>query len=126
MKFGQVDDLDAVDFSLPTLDKITKTNLSSLRKDNNFKFYFGAAGWSDVKFKGIVYPQKTPAKNFLKEYANQFNSIEVNSTRYGTPKRHILDRWVNSVGDDFKFSMKIPQLVTHRKDINDRTAKMKT
>ena len=40
MKFGQVDDLDAVDFSLPTLDKITKTNLSSLRKGNNFKFYF--------------------------------------------------------------------------------------
>ena len=38
MKFGQVDDLDAVDFSLPTLDKITKTNLSSLRKGNNFKF----------------------------------------------------------------------------------------
>ena len=27
MKFGQVDDLDKVDFSLPTLDKITKTNL---------------------------------------------------------------------------------------------------
>ena len=51
MKFGQVDDLDLVDFSLPTLDKITKTNLSSLRKDNNFKFYFGAPGWSDVKYK---------------------------------------------------------------------------
>ena len=39
------------------------------------------------------------------------------------PKRHILDRWVNSVGDNFKFSMKDPQVVTHRKDINDYTAK---
>ena len=126
MKFGQVDDLDLVDFSLPTLDKITKTNLSSLRKDNNLKFYFGAPGWSDVKYKGIVYPKNTPAKKFLNEYANQFNSIEVNSTRYGTPKKHIIDRWVNSVGDDFKFSMKIPQVVTHRKDINDYTAKIKT
>ena len=74
MKFGQVDDLDVVDFSLPTLDKITKTNLSSLRKDNNFKFYFGAPGWSDVKFKGIVYPQKTPAKNFLKSISYAFVS----------------------------------------------------
>ena len=126
MKFGQVDDLDIVDFSLPTIDKNTKTNLSSLRKENNFKFYFGAPGWSDIKYKGIVYPKNTPAKNFLYQYSNQFNSIEVNSTRYGTPKKHIIDRWISSVGDDFKFSMKIPQVVTHRKDINDHTAKMKT
>ena len=108
------------------MNKITKTNLSSLRKDNNFKFYFGAPGWSDVKYKGLFTPRKHLLKNFLKEYANQFNSIEVNSTRYGTPKRHILDRWINSVGDNFKFSMKIPQVVTHRKNINDYTAKMKT
>ena len=126
MKFGQVDDLDKVDFSLPTLDKITKTNLSNLTNGENLKFYFGAPGWSDIKYKGIIYPKNTPSKNFLIEYSNQFNSIEVNSTRYGTPKKHIIERWCNSVGDDFKFSMKIPQVVTHRKDINDHTAKMKT
>ena len=56
MKFGQVDDLDKVDFSLPTLDKITKTNLSNLTKGENLKFYFGAPGWSDIKYKGIIYP----------------------------------------------------------------------
>ena len=40
MKFGQVDDLNLVDFSLPSIDKITKRNLSSIRKENNFNFYF--------------------------------------------------------------------------------------
>ena len=28
MKFGQVDDLDIVNFSLPSIDKISKRNLS--------------------------------------------------------------------------------------------------
>ena len=126
MKFGQVDDLDLVDFSLPSIDKITKRNLSSIRKENNFNFYFGAPGWSDVKFKGIIYPNSTSSKNFLNAYSKQFNSIEVNSTRYGIPKLHTLDKWYDSVGDDFKFSMKVPQFVTHRKDINDYNSKIKT
>jgi len=126
MKFGQVDDLNLVDFSLPSIDKITKRNLSSIRKENKFNFYFGAPGWSDVKFKGIIYPNSTSSKNFLNAYSKQFNSIEVNSTRYGIPKLHTLDKWYDSVGNDFKFSMKVPQFVTHRKDINDYKSKIKT
>ena len=125
MKFGQVDDLDLVDFELPIIDEETKTILSNLKTSNNLKFYFGAPGWSDQKFKGLIYPPKTPAKNFLLEYSRQFNSIEVNATRYGIPKEKVLQKWYESVNETFKFSMKVPQIITHRKDINDYTAKIK-
>lgn len=54
-----------------------------------------------------------------------FNSIEVNATRYGTPKLTTLEKWKDSVGDDFTFSMKFPQVITHRKDINDAVAQFK-
>lgn len=125
MKFGQVNDMDLVDFKLPIIGEETKTILSNLKSSNNLNFYFGAPGWSDQKFKGLIYPPKTPAKNFLSEYSKQFNSIEVNATRYGTPKENVLKKWYDSVNETFKFSMKVPQVVTHRKDINDYTAKIK-
>ena len=125
MKFGQVDDMDLVDFRLPIIGEETKTILSNLKINNNLNFYFGAPGWSDQKFKGLIYPAKTPAKNFLTEYSKQFNSIEVNATRYGTPKENVLKKWYESVNETFKFSMKVPQVITHRKNINDYTAQIK-
>jgi uncharacterized protein YecE (DUF72 family) len=125
MKFGQVDDMDLVDFKLPIIGEETKTILSNLKTPNNLSFYFGAPGWSDQKFKGLIYPAKTPAKNFLLEYSKQFNSIEVNSTRYGTPKENVIQKWYETVNENFKFSMKVPQVITHRKDINDYTSKIK-
>ena len=125
MKFGHVDNLDLVDFSLPILNQKTKKILSKVNTNNNINFFFGAPGWSDVKFKGLIYPSKTSSKNFLIEYSKQFNSIEVNATRYGIPKEHILKRWHDSVNDDFRFSMKVPQLITHRKNINDDQARLK-
>lgn len=125
MKFGHVSNLDLIDFSLPLINQKTKTLLSKLNSKNNINFFFGAPGWSDVKFKGIIYPPKTSAKNFLVEYSKQFNSIEVNATRYGIPKLHILKRWYDSVNESFKFSMKVPQVITHRKNINDDQAKIK-
>ena len=89
MKFGHVDNLDLVDFSLPILNQKTKTILSKVNTNNNINFFFGAPGWSDVKFKGLIYPSKTSSKNFLIEYSKQFNSIEVNATRYGLSLIHI-------------------------------------
>ena len=35
MKFGQVDDLDIVDFSLPTLDKITNKFIKSKKRQQS-------------------------------------------------------------------------------------------
>ena len=125
MKFGQVNDMDLVDFELPIIGDETKTILSNLKRSYDLNFYFGAPGWSDQKFKGLIYPPKTPLKNFLFEYSKQFNSIEVNATRYGIPKKNVLQKWYESVNETFKFSMKVPQIITHRKDINDYTAKIK-
>ena len=70
MKFGQVDDMDLVNFKLPIIDEETKTILSNLKTSSKLKFYFGAPGWSDQKFKGLIYPAKTPAKTFFESIPN--------------------------------------------------------
>ncbi len=124
MKFGQVEQLDSIDFDFNSISLESKNILKSF-EIQPLQFYFGGPGWSDKQYKGILYPEKTPQKFFLKEYAKQFNSIEVNATRYKTPKYNVLDNWINQVNEGFKFSMKIPQIVTHRKDINHVDAKYK-
>ena len=36
-----------------------------------------------------------------------------------------MQKWKDSVADDFKFSLKFPQVITHRKDINEAVAKQR-
>ncbi len=116
MKYGFLSNVSEVDFSLPSLPDFTKTTHLQ-KKSVPLHFYIGSSTWSDKDFIGHFYPKKTPQKNFLSEYAKQFNTVEVNSTRYGTPKASTLDKWKNSVPDGFKFSFKMPQIISIRKDL---------
>ena len=54
MKFGHVDQLNDVVFSFPNVDSKTKEILSSYKSKKKPLFYFGAPGWSDFKFKGLL------------------------------------------------------------------------
>lgn len=116
MKYGFLSDITGVDFSLPSSPNFIK-HLNPKECTNELQFYIGSSTWSDKDFRGHFYPQKTPQKNFLLEYGKQFNTVEVNSTRYGNPKPSTLDRWKNSVPDNFKFSFKMPQIISVRKDL---------
>lgn len=126
MKFGHLNDLDLVDFSLPNINEFTKEMIrQSAKSTNEINVYLGAPVWSDKNYLGTLYPKGTKQKDFLFEYAKQFNSIEVNATRYGTPKKEVIAKWMNAVPEDFKFSLKVPQMITHRKNINDDQAKLR-
>jgi len=121
VKFGHLEILDNVDFSLPAFE-----NNFGVKSKIDFKelnFYFGAPVWGDKNYIGVLYPKGTKQNKFLHEYAKQFNSIEVNATRFGTPKPVVLDNWKSAVSNEFKFSLKVPQVITHRKDINDIKAR---
>lgn len=125
MKFGQLDSWDDVDFDFPELSGNTRGLLAKLPKVKKPNFYIGAPVFSDKNYKGTLFPVDTKQKDFLKAYGQQFNSIEVAATRYGTPKESTLQKWKDSVPDDFKFSLKFPQVITHRKDINEIAAKQR-
>ena len=117
MKFGHLEKLDNIDFSLPAISNNFEHKNNSAFKDVNF--FIGAPVWGDKNYLGTLFPKETKQKDYLFQYAKQFNSIEVNATRFGTPKRAVLDNWINAVNENFKFSLKVPQIITHRKDIND-------
>ena len=116
MKFGKLGDISNVDFSLPQEPASNKHVFSSL-SSGNATFFVGCTGWGTKEWKGSYYPTKTKAADFLKEYGQQFNTIELNSTHYGTPKIETLQKWYDETPDDFMFCPKIHKAISHRKTL---------
>jgi len=81
--------------------------------------YVGTSGWSYPTWKPGFYPAKWPAKRFLEHYATRLNSVEVNYTFRALPTETQLAGWLAAVTPGFHFSFKAPEIITHRKRLND-------
>ena len=73
----------------------------------------GTSGWAYASWKPEFYPPKLAQKKFLEYYAAQLNSVEVNFTFRQLPSETTLQGWLIAVGEDFTFSFKAPQRITH-------------
>lgn len=113
MKFGKLENLDDIQFDLPDL-KVHPHNLKQELRVN-----IGCSLWTDTTFIGKYYPHKTPKTKLLNAYGQQFTCVEVNGTRFGTPKLTTLQKWKDQVPEGFKFCVKVPQVITHRKNMVD-------
>jgi len=71
---------------------------------------FTAAGWD-----GSFYPLGMKPADYLTYYATKFNSVEIDSTFYRTPSGATVDGWARKTPEEFIFSVKVPQAVTHEK-----------
>jgi len=114
MNFGQVDDIEEVDFTIPP-DHPDTTRVLAESKKRDFKIYVGCAKWSKKDLKDF-YPKGT--KSELEYYATQFNAIELNAT---FRKRYWADqyaKWANSTPEGFKFCPKLGQFISHIKRLD--------
>ena len=75
--------------------------------------HIGTSGWAYPTWKPDFYPAKLPAKKFLEYYSSQLNSVEVNFTFRQFPSEAMLTGWLAASGDDFAFSFKASQQITH-------------
>jgi uncharacterized protein YecE (DUF72 family) len=75
---------------------------------------FTAAGW-----EGSFYPRGMQSGDFLSYYATQFVTVEVDSTFYGCPSARTVNNWAARTPEDFTFSVKVPQVITHEKALVD-------
>jgi uncharacterized protein YecE (DUF72 family) len=75
--------------------------------------HIGTSGWAYASWKPDFYPAKLPAKKFLEYYATQLNSVEVNFTFRQFPTETMLQGWLAATGEDFAFSFKASQRITH-------------
>ena len=75
---------------------------------------FTANGW-----QGSFYPPGMQSRDFLSYYATQFPTVEVDSTFYGCPSSTTVSNWSARAPEDFIFSVKVPQVITHDKALVD-------
>jgi uncharacterized protein YecE (DUF72 family) len=83
------------------------------------RFWIGCSGWAYPTWKPEFYPPKTSPKKMLEYYATQLNSVEVNYTFRHLPSATTVDGWLAQTGDDFRFSFKAPQRITHIKRLKE-------
>jgi uncharacterized protein YecE (DUF72 family) len=83
------------------------------------KIYIGTSGYSYKEWKGSFYPQKISPKEMLGFYSQHFTTCELNGTFYKMPSATDAESWASQVPDSFRFVMKAPQTITHRKRLRN-------
>ena len=81
--------------------------------------YVGTSGYSYKEWKGSFYPEKLPARDMLPYYAERLNAVELNNTFYRLPQRSMVESWKTQVPDNFRFSVKASQRITHFKRLKE-------
>jgi uncharacterized protein YecE (DUF72 family) len=83
------------------------------------KVRVGTSGYSYKEWKGRFYPEDLPAAQMLRFYAERFPTVEINNTFYRMPEEKTLEQWKSQVPDAFRFVLKAPQRITHKKRLAD-------
>ncbi|MGJ8526079.1 hypothetical protein LMG33818_001827 [Halomonadaceae bacterium LMG 33818] len=86
----------------------------------NGRLYLGLPMWANGDWRGSLYAQHMDMQQSLKEYATVFSAVEGNTTFYsGAPKSETIQSWLSSAPETFKFSFKLPSLLTHEKRLHE-------
>ena len=75
--------------------------------------YVGTSGMGVHHLETGFYPKNVGSKNFLKHYATQLNTVEVNYTFRRSLTEKAATGWMADVGPNFRFALKANQYITH-------------
>ncbi|HEV7701706.1 MAG TPA: DUF72 domain-containing protein [Pyrinomonadaceae bacterium] len=115
MKFGQIPDLEEVDFTIPDDREESKAVLAR-SKAKDMSVHIGCAKWNKADLKGF-YPKGI--KDELGYYSTQFNCIELNATFYRMFGIGTYEKWRDTVPEGFKFFPKLTQTISHFRRLKD-------
>jgi len=79
----------------------------------------GTSGFSYKEWLGRFYPEKLPASEMLRYYAQHFGTVEINNTFYRMPAESMLESWAQQAPESFTFTLKAPRRITHDKRLRE-------
>jgi uncharacterized protein YecE (DUF72 family) len=79
------------------------------------ELFAGTSGWAYPSWKPAFYPEKLPQSKFLTYYARQLNTVEVNFSFRQLLKESTVQKWLAETPDQFRFTIKAHQAITHIK-----------
>jgi uncharacterized protein YecE (DUF72 family) len=77
--------------------------------------HIGTSGWNYGHWKGVFYPEGLASREWLRFYAEQFRTVELNVTFYRSVRPETFAKWRSTVPDGFLFSVKMSRYITHIK-----------
>jgi len=86
---------------------------------NDPLFFTGTSGWTYDHWKGNFYPEELPRARWFAYYASQFMAVEINATFYRAFADRTYLKWRDQVEAGFRYALKVPRLITHRKLLED-------
>jgi len=75
------------------------------------RLHVGCAQWTHPDW-----PQ--PAREKLRAYASWCTAVECNTTFYATPARSTVEKWAAQTPPEFRFVVKLPQLISHERRLS--------
>jgi len=79
----------------------------------------GTSGFSYLAWRGSFYPAGAKSGELLGLYAARLSAVEINATFYRMPGAAMLAGWREQVPAGFTFALKGPQVITHRKRLQE-------
>ena len=104
-------------FQMEKLEEAVKL-ANSLRVERPYSepgLYLGTSSFTAAGWEGSFYPKGMQSRDFLSYYATQFATVEVDSTFYGCSSARTVNNWADRTPEDFIFSVKVPQIISHEK-----------
>lgn len=80
---------------------------------SELKLRLGLTMWSHSDWQHSFYGKGTKPNERLERYASVFHIVEGNTTFYATPSSATVNSWNHATPDDFRFTFKLPKLITH-------------
>ncbi|MGB1206021.1 MAG: DUF72 domain-containing protein [Chitinophagales bacterium] len=83
------------------------------------KYYLGGPIWANKDWQGTLFTRKAKAKDFLKQYAQIFNTVEGSGTFYVLPSLKMLTKWNEDTPSHFRFTFKFSREITHLRHLRN-------
>src|SRR5919198_1785669 len=83
------------------------------------KLYTGCSGWSYSAWEDKFYPKGLGSLKYLEHYSKIFDYAEIDASFYEIPNKFMAIRWQTLTPDKFKFTAKLPRIITHQKLLED-------
>ncbi|HWK53580.1 MAG TPA: DUF72 domain-containing protein [Hyphomicrobiales bacterium] len=82
-------------------------------------YRIGCSGFFYTDWKGAFYPAELPQREWLRYYAESFDTVEINNSFYGMPSDAMVRGWYGKTPRDFRFTLKGSRYLTHLKRLRE-------
>jgi uncharacterized protein YecE (DUF72 family) len=79
----------------------------------------GCSGWVYRDWRGVVYPQALPQREWFGAYARLFDTVEINNTFYRLPPTATVEQWAAQAPPRFVYALKLGAFGSHRMKLRD-------